>query len=65
MTPKDQWKILNYQITHHYVAKETADNSSRNKWVLIESEYVNKRSKEEMSSFGPDNGGSFDGIAAR
>jgi hypothetical protein len=65
MKPKDPWQIINYDMTQQYVWKGTADNSSRNKWMLVDSDYVNKRSKEERSLFGPDSGGSFNGVTAR
>lgn len=44
--PKDPRQILNYDATQHYVWKGIADNSSRNKWMLLDSEYVNKQPKE-------------------
>jgi hypothetical protein len=56
---------MNSDMANNYVWKGTADNSSRNKWMLVDSEYVNRRSKKERSSFGPDSGGNFNAITAR
>jgi hypothetical protein len=56
-------------MTQYYASKETANNSSRNKWMLVNSEYGNKRSKRERererSIIDPNSGGNFTGVTAR
>jgi hypothetical protein len=51
---KDPWHFMNSDVTQYYVWKGIADNSSRNKWMLVDSEFVNRRSKGDRSSFGSD-----------
>lgn len=52
-------------MNKYFVWKGIGDNSSRNKRPLVYSEYANKRPKEQRFIFGPDSGGSFNGVTAR
>jgi hypothetical protein len=63
MKTKDPLQITNNDMTQHHMWKGIADNFSRNKWMLVDSEYVNIRSKEE--SFVPDIAWSFSVVTAR